>query len=58
MTKKDGKKVLMRLKILRIKVVDLAKQWDVTRCMVYAVLSNRAKSKHIEEKLRKIGGLE
>lgn len=57
MTKKEGRKILKRLKFSGIKIADIAKKFDVTRAMVYGVLGNTCKSKHIEDYLRKIGGM-
>lgn len=56
MTKREGREILRRFKRLGIRVAMLSEKWDVSRWAIYAVLSNHATSRNLEEKLRELGG--
>ena len=57
MTKKDGTRIRKMLKVKGIRIADLAEKWGKTKWTIYGILYNRFKSKDIEGKLRKLGGL-
>lgn len=58
MKRKEGHRILRKLKRLDIGIIQLAKRWHVSRWLIYGVLGNKTKSKRIEDKLRKIGGFD
>ena len=57
MTKKDGTRIRKMLKVKGIRIAELAEKWGKTKWTIYGILYNRFKSKDIEGKLRKLGGL-
>jgi plasmid maintenance system antidote protein VapI len=57
MTKKEGRLLRKKLKARGIQITQLAKAWGVTRQTIHGVLANSVTSRVIEEKLRKLGGL-